>query len=200
MPGELTTADVEQFTGGRLLNDDPEVQRMLDAALVTARRECGWHVTPVRYADTVVIDGPNSRMLELPTRKLVQLISVTEAGTLLSLADLRWSAAGVRDRPVIVRKRSQGFWSGEYSDIEVVMDHGFDDAAAADWRQAVLSMVDQMGSMVFAGRSEADLVSKKVDDVTYTWGAGPYTAMAQESLTSVSSILADYTLPSLEFL
>ena len=198
MPGELTTADVEQFTGGRLLTGDPEVQRMLDAALMAARRECGWHVSPVRYTDTVVLDGPYSRMLELPTRKLLQLISVTESGTLLSLADLRVSAAGPRDRPVIVRKRSNAYWSGEYSDIEVVMDHGFSETEAADWRQAVLTMVDQMGSMVSSGGSEADLVSKKVDDVTYTWGR--YGALAQESLTSVSSILCDYTLPSLEFL
>lgn len=196
--GELTPADVELFTGGVLLDGDDEVQRMLDAALAAARRECGWHVTPVRLADTVVIDGPNSRQLELPTRKLIALTSITEAGTLVAPDRLRVSAAGPRDRPVIVRKRSGGFWSAEYSDIEVVMDHGFTEAEAADWRRAVLNMVNEMGSMAAAGRAEADLVSKKVDDVTYTWGQ--YGSMAQDSLTSVSSILCDYTLPSLEFL
>lgn len=197
--GELVPADVELFTGGRLLASDPEVQRMLDAALAAARRECGWHVTPVRLADTVVIDGPCSRMLDLPTRKLLVLTSITEGGTLVSLDSLRVSAAGPRDRPVMVRKRSGAYWSCEYSDIEVVMDHGFTEVEAVDWRRAVLGMVEQMGSMMTTGRSEADLVSKKVDDVTYTWGAS-YGAMAEESLTSVSSILCDYTLPSLEFL
>lgn len=196
--GELTTSDVETFTGGRLIDGDEEVQRMLAAALVAARRYCGWHVSPVRLADTVVIDGPNSRILELPTRKLLQLVSVTESGVLRPLDSLRVSAAGPRNRPAMVRKRSGGYWSGEYSDITVVMDHGFTEAEAADWRYAVLSMVDQIGSMHIGGGSEADLVSKKVDDVTYTWGR--YGAMAEESLMSVSSVLSDFTLPTLEFL
>lgn len=176
---------------------------MLDAALVTSRRECGWHVSPVRYGDILVLDGPQSRILMLPTRKLVSPPSITEDGIAVASADIRWSAGGppgVLERPVGVRKKSTEFWSCDYQAIEVTMDHGYTEDEAADWRQAVLSMVDQMGSMVFAGRSEADLVSKKVDDVTYTWGAGPYTAMARDSLTSVASILADYTLPRLEFL
>jgi hypothetical protein len=201
--GELTTADVEQFTGGRMLGNDPEVLRMLDAALVTARRECGWHVSPVRYGDTMILDGPESRILSLPSRRVVDLTSVVEDGTALALTDLRWATGGPpggMGRPAAVRKKSGGFWSGDYQAIEVTMDHGYTEEEAADWRQAILSMVDQIGSIVFAGRSEADLVSKKVDDVTYTWGAGGYSAMAQDSLTSVASILADYTLPRLEFL
>lgn len=197
--GELTPADVELHTKGTLLADDPEVQRMLDAALVAARREVGWHVSPVRLADAVVIDGPCSRILDLPTRKLIELISVTEDDVIIPLSDVRWSAAGFTDRPVRVRKKSAGFWSCDYQAIEVVMDHGFTEDEAADWRQAILSVVAEMGSMISGGRSEADLVSKKVDDVTYTWGSG-YAALAQESLTSVSSILDDYRLPRLEFL
>lgn len=196
---ELTPADVELYTKGTLLADDPEVQRMLDAALVAARREVGWHVSPVRLADEVVIDGPCSRILDLPTRKLIELISVAEDGATISLSDLRWSAPGYTVRPVRLRKKSGGFWSCDYQAIEVVMDHGFTEDEAADWRQAVLSIVGEMGSMISAGRSEADLVSKKVDDVTYTWGSG-YSALAQESLTSMGSILDDYRLPRLEFL
>ena len=49
-----------------------------------------------------------------------------------------------------------------------------------------------------AGRGDADLVSKKVDDVTYTWG-NPY-AMAEGVLYSVQPILDSYLLPRLEFL
>jgi len=200
--GELTTSDVEQFTAGRLLANDPEVARLLDAALVIARRECGWHVSPVRYDDEVTIDGPGSRILLLPTRKLITLTSVTEDGTLLTLGDLTWSAGGppgILERPAAIRKRSKLWWSEDYQAVVVVMDHGYTEEEAADWRQAILSMVDQMGSLALSGRGDADLVSKRVDDVTYTWG-NPYAAMAESALFSVKNILDDYRLPRLEFL
>lgn len=197
---EITTDDVEQFTSGRLLADDPEVERMLTAALVIARRYVGWSVSPVVEDFTVTLDGPASRILTLPTRKLVTLTSISEDGTALDLSTLQWSAGGppgILERPVSVRKKSRGFWSPDYSAIEVVMDHGYTVAEAPDWRQAILTIVDQMGSLVGAGRGDADLVSKKVDDVTYTWG-NPY-AMAEGVLYSVQPILDSYRLPRLEF-
>lgn len=199
---ELTADDVERFTNSRLLADDEEVQRMLKAALVLARREAGWHVSPVVEDFDVVLDGPDSRILTLPTRKLVTLTSIVEDGTTLDLADLRWSVGGppgILERPVSVRKKSGGFWSADYQAIEVTMDHGYTEDEAADWRQAVLTLVDQMGSLVGVGRGESDLVTKKVDDVTYSWG-NPYSATAEGVLFSVKNILCDYTLPRLEFL
>jgi hypothetical protein len=60
---ELTTADVEQYTQGRLPagtlpgSPNPETLRLLNAALGAVRRYCGWRVTPVGV-DTVTIDGP----------------------------------------------------------------------------------------------------------------------------------------------
>lgn len=198
---ELTTEDVEQFTGGRLLADDPEVQRMLNTALVIARRECGWHVSPVEEV-TLVLDGPDSRILSLPSRRVVTMTSITENGTLLNLADLAWSAGGppgLMERPVSVRKKNRGWWSDEYQSIEVVAESGYTEDEAMDWRQAVLSMVDQMASLSSTGRGDADLVSKRVDDVTYTYGS-PYAAMAQQSLIGMNSVFDDYRLPRLEFM
>lgn len=198
---ELTTDDVEQFTGGRLLADDVEVERMLKTALVIARRECGWHVSPVTQV-TLVLDGPDSRILSLPSRKVTSLTSVTEKGSALNVADLVWSAGGppgLMDRPVSVRKKNRGWWSDEYQSITVVAVSGYTEVEAADWRQAVLSMVDQMAALGSTGRADSDLVSKKVDDVTYTYGS-PYAAMAQESILGMSSIFDDYRLPRLEFM
>lgn len=198
---ELTTSDVEQFTGGRLYADDPEVARMLQTALVVARREVGWHVSPVAEL-TLVLDGPDSRILFLPTRKLVTLTSVTENGVGLSLADLTWSSGGppgLLERPAAIRKNGRGWWSGAYQSIEVVLTSGYTEDEAADWRQAVLSMVDQMAALSTTGRGDSDLVSKRVDDVTYTYG-NPYAAMAQESIFGMSSIFDDYRLPRVEFM
>ena len=196
---ELTAADVDLYTGGRLLANDPEVQRTLSAALTIARREVGWHVSPV-IEETVVLDGPGSRILNLPTRRLITLTSIEEDGTPLTLSDLTWSAGGppgLLERPVSVRKRSRGWWSCDYQAVEVTMTHGYTEEEAADWRQAILQMVDQMSVATTAGRGDADLVTKRIDDVSYTWGA---VSAGADALTSMNSILDDYRLPRLEFL
>jgi hypothetical protein len=83
------------------------------------------------------------------------------------------------------------------------MDHGYTEAEAADWRQAILSMVDQMSSLPVsagAGRSDADLIRKTVADIEYQWNPGQVMAMAEKVLISVSHILDSYRLPAVEFM
>jgi hypothetical protein len=201
---ELTAADVETFTGGRLTDDGGtgEVSRMLTAALAAARRSVGWHVSPVRR-DTLTLDGPRDRILTLPTLHLVELISVTENGIELDLDKLSWSAG----RPpgfsgsVNIRKRNRLGWSRDYQSITVTMEHGFTEQAAADWREAILSLVDQMSMLpipVGAGRSDADLTRKVVDDVEYAWTAD-YRRLAIDTIYSVRSVLDGYNLDGTYF-
>ena len=90
---------------------------MLDAALRAARRYCGWIVNPVVTDDAVTLDGPDSRILNLPTRKLIELTSLTENDTAVDLSTVRWSAGGppgILERPVSVRKNSGGWWTSYY--------------------------------------------------------------------------------------
>ncbi len=73
---------------------------------------------------------------------------------------------------------------------------------AADWRQAILSMVDNMSLIPVSagmGASSLGLKSKEIDDVQYQW-ATDYTAMAQDVLFSYMHILDDFRLPAVEFL
>lgn len=193
---ELTVDDVIQYTNGRL-EDNEETERMLAVALATARRYAGWHVSPVILGDEVTLDGPDSRILWLPTKKLVELNSVEEDGFTVSLTDLRWSAT-IPESQVRMRKRSTGFWSGDYQAIVVDMDHGYTEDEAADWRQAILTMVDQMAS-VQLGVSEIGLRRKRVDDVEYEWDSAMSMA-AKEALTSVEYLLNCYRLAPVEFL
>lgn len=159
---ELTTADVEQYTKGRLAASDPETERLLDAAVKAVRTYCGWHVTPVQTATGLVIDGPGSRLLSLPTLQLVQLQSITEDGTTLDVDDLHCSAAG------LVRKKSGRCWSRNYGSIVVTMQHGYDDAS--DWQSAVLEFVDRMSEMPgTAVGNSGPLSRKRIDDVEYQW-------------------------------
>lgn len=189
---ELAPSDVETYTGGRLLASGTETQRMLDAALVAARRFTEWPVSPVRLADTVMVDGPCSRALHLPTRNLLDLTAVTEDGTVLDLAKLTWSVHGW------VRKDSGAYWSCKYQSITVTMDHGYTEAEAADWRQAILAMVDQMSqikSSPSGGPSAQNLVEKQVDNVRYKWQLDAEVAQAAEqALFSVTNILESYRL------
>jgi hypothetical protein len=187
---ELSVDDVIQYTGGRLADDD-ETQRILDTALLVARRYCGWHVSPVRVDDVIVMDGPGGTELFPPTRKIVEVTEVLNDGIPLEVGG-SGSGAGT---PVVVVPASApwklvlttGRWSTRYSGIELTISHGYTEAQAQDWRQAVLSMVDQMGST--AGRSDADLVSKQVDDVIYRWNTA-----ADQALYSVKPILDNYEL------
>lgn len=199
---ELVGADVATFTNDRL-EDDDNTRRMLSVALRVARRAAGWHVSPVKSGHMVIIDGPDSRILNLPTRKLNTLTSITEDGSAVDLSTLLWSAGGLPEenqRPVSVRKKTGGWWSADYRAIQVVMTHGYTEDEAADWRQAILTMVDQMSLVPIGGMgiSDAALRTKKVDDVTYGWD-NAYVLTAQDALFSVEHILCDYRLPAVEF-
>lgn len=190
LAGELTPTDVQQYTNGRLQANNAETQRMLNAALVAARRNVGWHVSPIKTGDVMVLDGPGyrSHKLRLPTRKIVALNSVIDHGRSLDVS-LSNTAQVVRSAQVpwlLVRRR--GHWSHEYADIVVNLDHGFDVDEAADWRQAILSMVDQMVTIIGAGRPDVDLQSKQIDDVVYRWGAG-------QALPGAAPILEQYVSP-----
>lgn len=158
---ELTPADVEQYTGGRLLASDADTTRMLLAALRAVRAYCGWRVTPVGI-DTVKIDGPGRRLLSLPTLKLLELQSITENDVAIDVADLYVSEAG------LVRKKSHRHWSHHYGAITVTMNHGYDDAW--DWQSAVLQLIDRMSGEVGAvAGASGPMVEKRIDDITYRW-------------------------------
>lgn len=199
---EISVDDVETYTKGRLKKTDSETARMLAAALAVARREAGWHVSPVRVAHEIVMDGPDSRVLWLPTLKVQGITSVTENGNLLAPTSYAPSAGNGPGLPrhVALRKTSRGYWTDTYGGVVVVMDHGFDEVTAEDWRQAILSMVDQMSLVpVSAGTGVSDfgLSGKRVDDVDYRYNA--YAAMADEVVFSITNVLDDYRLPDLEF-
>jgi hypothetical protein len=159
---ELTVADVESYTGGRLLAAAPETVRLLGAALKAARRYCGWHVTPVQTDTGVALDGPGGRVLSLPTLQLVELTAVSEDGITLDVDDLYVSSAG------LVRKKSGCHWSCRYGGVVVTMEHGYVDAT--DWQSAVLELVDRMSTLPgnVLGNS-GPVARKRVDDVELQW-------------------------------
>lgn len=191
---ELSTDDVEAFTNGRLDADSDETERLLAAALVAARRYCGWHVSPVKSGDVLTLDGPCGRVLDLPTRRLSAVTSVTENGSTIDVSKLEWSTNGS------VRKASGAPWSCKYRSISATITHGFTEEEAGDWRQAILSMVDTM-SKVNAGGSEpaGAPIRKKVDDVEYEWSDAAAAEAASRAVYSVSHVLDEFRCPAVLF-
>lgn len=190
---ELTVDDVVAYTGGRL-GDDDETARMLAAALAAARRDVGWHVSPVATGAVFLRNGPGGHKLRLPTQKVVTLQAVTDNGVDLDVGDSGSGGSGDDDPDVTVDPeapwvliRHHGHWSRRHAGIVVECDHGFTEDEAADWRQAILSMVDMMAGLSVTGRPDSDLQSKQVDDVVYRWGPA-------QALPGVEPILARYRL------
>ncbi len=188
---ELSTDDVAAYTQGRLDADADETQRLLDAALTAARKYVGWHVSPPITGDELTLDGPASRVLCLPTQKLNELVSVTEDDVELELTDLRWSCAA--NSVVHVRKINHQFWTHHYQGIAVVMDHGYTETEAQDWRQAVLELVSQTAT---GGPSDANLVLKRVDDIQYQWAPGTLA----DSPFSMQSVFDNYRIGQVYYL
>lgn len=178
---ELSPADVERYTSGRLGKDAEETQRLLSAGLTYARGFCGWHVTGVRQVQGLPRNGTGGRLLPLPTLLLLELASVTENGVALDVTSIVESA----DAPGHLYKKSRGTWAKGYSNIVVDFTHGF--AAADDFNAAVLSFVDRSSFAAEGGRPN------RVGPFQY-----PAEAMAAGSAFTVAerSLLEQYRLES----
>jgi hypothetical protein len=177
---ELTAADVELYTRGRLPASDIETTRILNRALAGARRYCEWHVTPIRTNQTVTLDGPGHRVLMLPTMKLQALNSVSEYDaatnitTVLDLTTIAISAGGpvrLRKKWIVGSSPTVGLglwglrWTHEYSGVVVNMDHGYLESDAEDFRLAVLDACDRFNLEVGRGGMQRF----HVDDVMIMW-------------------------------
>ena len=167
MAENLTPADVEQYTKGQLGAWDPETQRMLDEALGRARSFCGWHVSPVQ-SSTIKVRGSGYGYMILRTQKITSITSVTEidqdgVSTVLDVNDFEvftdesWAVYRRRCRPFDCRKTYQ-----------IVFSHGYSAAEAADFRGAVLQLIDAMAQSLGTGGG-GPLSEFQVDDVKLAW-------------------------------
>jgi hypothetical protein len=193
---ELSTSDVEQYTGGLLAANNSETQRMLDTALSVARRDVRWFVSPIVVGDVVTLNGTGCNRLRLPTKQVIQLDSITNDGvTLDPVNDVTLDC----ETPNLLYINT-GVWSRNVNGVVVTMDHGYPEnqaaataiagykgSVAADWRQAILALVANISQINAAGRADSELASKQVDDVIYQWGDVP-------GMASIEPVLAKYRL------
>lgn len=96
-------------------------EEALAAACTLVRNYCGWHIAP-SVTETLVVNGPGTLVLTLPTIKVTALTKITENGTDLPAGGFDWSEVG------LVEKRAPCpglLWTGRLSGIRVDLTHGW---------------------------------------------------------------------------
>lgn len=116
----LTTDEVEHRTLGRVPADLPGLSQVLSRAEESVIAYCEWHVAP-RRTETLILDGTGSRLLQLPSLKVNDVISVRHLGDLMDPDLYDWSATGQ-----IELRHPQDRWTHRYRGIEVEIDHGYE--------------------------------------------------------------------------
>lgn len=132
MIGPIVTAqDLADFSKGKIAATDPRVQGALDGVTYAVRRYCGWHVTP-DTSETVILDGPGGRELQLPSMHVTAVANVTARGVAVDPSTYTWSPLGQL-------RLTEGWWPYDYQTISVDLTHGFDEAP--DVAQIILAVV-----------------------------------------------------------
>lgn len=89
----------------------------LNAANGAVRRFCGWHVAPL-LEETLTLDGSGGRVLLLPSKRVVEILAVSNDGADVT-ANVDHSKAGILELV-------GGTWSNRLGKITVSLKHGFD--------------------------------------------------------------------------
>jgi hypothetical protein len=92
--------------------------RELDMAAEDVRGECDWHIAPVETT-TALVSGSGGRRLILPTRRLVDVVSISDAEN----PDTVHQGWRVLPGPMLYR---QVGWPAGDGNIAVTMVHGYE--------------------------------------------------------------------------
>jgi hypothetical protein len=88
------------------------------AAHGAVRRECGWHVAP-SLTETIALDGSGGRTLLLPTKRITQILAVTNGGE-----DVTARVDVSRNTGMI--ELTSGAWTDRLGQILVTLTHGYE--------------------------------------------------------------------------
>lgn len=117
------------------------------AAVASVRSYCGWHIAP-EVTETVTVDGSGSSVQMLPTLRLVDLISITNAGALV--ADPEWSTSGM----------VRGCWTPRFRGVVAEMRHGF-----TDWPSDLIAVIMEM--VASGGQARVSQVTSRSHQVSF---------------------------------
>lgn len=122
-----------------LVSDGAEPVDSMTAATAQIRSYCGWHVAPV-IDETVVISTFGGRSASLPTRRIVEVMSVSIDGVDVT-EKIDWDEGGV------ITLRSGSFPDRSRA-VTVNLRHGFDTESVAD----AVAVAEQVAARINMGR------------------------------------------------
>ena len=122
-----------------------------DAACLTVRQYCGWHIAP-SVTETLTLDGPGGSLLRLPSLYVTAVTEVVNRGSVVT--DPQWSQHGM----------VRGRWTDQFRGITVTLTHGYDECPAD-----IMAVLEHM-----ANQGEAAETVGVMQSMT----AGPFAAQA----------------------
>ena len=117
------------------------------AAVASVRAYCGWHIAP-EVTETLTVDGSGTSVQMLPTLRLVDLISITNAGSVV--ADPEWSTSGM----------VRGCWTSRFRGVVAEMRHGFE-----EWPSDLVAVIAEM--VASGGQARVSQVTSRSHQVSF---------------------------------
>jgi len=160
LPPFATGAQLAAYSKGQIDASDPTAQLMLDAASSLIRRYCGWHIYPSVEFD-LTMDGPGGTILQLPSKYLTDVASITEAGTLTDASAYRWSQLGEVERATTFWQSGHwgSWWTLGYRTIQAAFTSGYADPPPELATMAMSMTSRALSSPTGATREQAGNVS-----------------------------------------
>lgn len=153
LPPLVTAEEFSDWTRGKVSATDPRVEPLLLGASAGIRRWARWHIAPV-LEETLTGDGPGGRLLLLPTGRLLEVLTASNAGTAVDVDNLAFSERGM------VEFTDGSAWSSRLGSVSVRVRHGWDVADVADVQQIVKQVTaNALASPMGATREQAGSVS-----------------------------------------
>lgn len=128
LPPFATMQQMVAWSRGTIDPADATAALMLDASSSLIRRYCGWHIYP-SVAFALTMDGPGGTVLQLPSKHVTDVSSVTEAGVVTDTSVYRWSELGEIERSTEFWQngRWNSIWARGYRTIVATFTSGYDD-------------------------------------------------------------------------
>ncbi|PZE89945.1 hypothetical protein [Curtobacterium sp. MCBD17_008] len=174
---------MDERTDGVIPTDRPFLGYALDVATRMIRDHCGWFVGPVT-TETLYLDGPGSRLLVLPTLRVVEVLAVRQDGVALPADAFRVS----RGSGML---RTTSPLSEQFGALEVDLRHGYDDVPEPIVDLTLQMAARALGSPLGVVR-EQSLVANITWSTTAAGVAGGTVIMEHEL-----AALAPYTIGTL---
>lgn len=153
----------------------------LDAAHGAIRRECGWHVAPV-LEEHLILDGSGTRQLHVPSKRIVSVVSATNAG--VDVTDL----VDASERSGVL-ELATGRWTDRLGRVEIRLLHGHEP-------EEIPEVMALIASLARRAASSTTVTQQSVNGASVTYASAGGAPLSIPLLGIERDFLAPYRLES----